>query len=77
MSWYNNVWPFSAVKRAEEKTSTDEFRKRIAESHERTENLEAVAERLRANREKIHQRAKELIGEDNVVGRQPLKSTPG
>lgn len=77
MSWFTDLWPFSKSRRTEEQDSDSEFKKLIAESRARSDDIEAVAERLRANRESIHQRAKELIGEDNVVGRQALKSTPG
>lgn len=73
MSW----WPFSKGKKAADEASA-EFKKMIAESKVRSDDLEAVAERLRKNRKEIHQRADQLLGEENVVvARQALKSTPG
>jgi hypothetical protein len=71
MTW----WPFNKAKRAEELDSSTEFKKRIAESHARSGDLEQAAERLKVNRENIHKRAQQLLGEENV--RHPLKSTPG
>lgn len=74
MSW----WPFNKAKKAEEAEASSEFKKMIAESKVRSDDLEAVAQRLRLNRKEIHERAAKLIGEDNVVAaRQALKSTPG
>jgi hypothetical protein len=74
MSW----WPFSKAKKAETDEVAANFKKLIAESKERSDDLEAVAERLRKNRKEIHQRADQLLGEENVVvTRQALKSTPG
>lgn len=73
MSWLTKIWPF---KKVPEKTET-EFQQLIAESKARTVDLEEAAERLRKNREDIHDRAKKIIGDANGFGRQALKSTPG
>ena len=74
MSW----WPFSKAKREAQTASSAEFRKQIEVSKARTDELEDVVARLKQNREKIHQRALDLIGEENVVAaRKALKSTPG
>jgi hypothetical protein len=75
MSWW---WPFSKSKHADESASQTEFEKQIAESKVRSNDLEAAADRLRTNRENVHKRAQQLLGEENVVAaRQALKSTPG
>lgn len=74
MSW----WPFSKAKKAAEQEASSEFKKLIAESRDRADDLEAVAERLRKNRKEIHDRAEQLLGEENVVvARKALKSSPG
>lgn len=69
-------WPFK--KSAAETEGEATFKKMIAESRTRTDDLEAVAKKLKANQEKIHQRAQQLLGEEDVVAaRQALKSSPG
>lgn len=73
MTW--DFWPFNR-KPKEEDEATAEFKRQIAASKARTDDLEAVAERLRRNQENIHNRAKELIGEENVIGRPAFKSSP-
>ena len=70
-------WPFGKSQHEDESASQAEFKKQIAESKARSGDLEAAAERLRVNREKIHKRAQQLLGEKNVAGRPALKSTPG
>lgn len=73
MSWW---WPFK--KSAAESESEAAFKRLLEESKTRSGDLEAVASRLKANREKIHARAEQLLGEEHVVAaRQALKSSPG
>jgi len=74
MPWYHKFWPFRKQRSAEEADSNNEFKKLIAESRARTDDLEAVAERLKINRENIHKRAQQLLGEGHV--RPAFKSSP-
>ncbi len=74
MTW--NFWPFNR-KPTEEADASAEFKRLIAESKARSDDLEAVAARLRQNQEKIHDRAKSLLGDEHVIGRPAFKSSPG
>lgn len=69
MSW----WPFR--KSVAETESEQAFKRMLAESRVRTDDLAAVAAKLRENRERMHRRAQQLLGDPNGI--KTFKSSPG